>query len=596
MNELIEEYLNNGTGNENANTSFSISGLKAHIAANILKESTLSQSPAAEYHRSGALHLHDLGGGIWSAYCRGMDLLQLLMEGIKNPAGTSSLPAKHFDVVMDHIVNSMYVSQNEWEGAQAYSNVDTLISPFIYYDEIGFKEVKQSIQRSVFNLSYPLRAAFQTPFTNWSFDLKCPDHMKDEPVIIGGMPQECIYSEFQNEMDMVNTAFLEVMIEGDKGGNPHTFPIPSYSITKDFDWECPVTDKLFELTAKFGTPYFMSYVGSGLDPSSIRSMCCRLSISLEDVVEASRGGLWNSGINTGSLSVSTINMAQLGYLSHKNAVPKTIDKGFTDERMITVFYEGLDLILDAAHQHSEWKRKKINEGFEMGMMPFTKSYMSNFDSFFSTIGLVGMNECCLNMFGKPIYECVEFVDAVLDYIHKYVRKLTAEHGHPYNLEESPAEGASHSLALKDKANYPDIITQGNGDGVFYTNSSHIYVGDNVGLGNSLRIQEKFKKHYSGGVLFHIFCGESTPDRDGVKDLIRNICKNTTIPYMALTRAYAVCNNCGVIDDLTGVCPTCKSETTVWDRVTGFYRQVEAFNLGKKAEWDSRRRFDIGNIK
>lgn len=592
MNKMIQEYLEHGTSRENANTAFSISGLKSHIASEVLKESTLSQSPSAAYHRSGALHLHDLSGGIWSGYCRGMDLLQLLLEGIKNPSGTSSTPAKHFDVVVDHVVNSMYVSQNEWEGAMAYSNFDTLLAPFVYYDNLEFKEVKQSIQRAVFNLSYPLRAAFQCPFTNWSFDLKCPDHMKNEPVIIGGMPQDRTYSEFQREMDMINLAFLEVMMEGDKDGNPHTFPIPTISITNDFEWDCEVTNKLFELTAKFGTPYFMNYCGSGLDPSSVRSMCCRLSIDLNDVVEASKGGLWNAGVGTGSLSVVTINMPQLGYLARKDVKDHGAVSEFLYQDMIKAFYTRLDILLDAARDHSEWKRKKINEGFEMGLMPFTKSYMSNFDSFFSTIGLVGMNELCLNMFGRPIYECVEFVDDVLEYMHKYVRKLTTEYGHPYNLEESPAEGCSHSLALKDKANYPDIITQGGGDGIFYTNSSHIYVGDEVGLGESLRVQEQFKRHYSGGTLAHIFCGESAPNPDGTKDLIQNICMNTTIPYMALTRAYAVCKNCGVINDLSGTCPTCKSETTVWDRVTGFYRPVTSWGKGKQTEFKERNRFDL----
>ena len=592
MNELIEEYFRNGTGKENANTSFSISGLKAWVVGEMFKEQTLSQSPAAEYHRSGALHLHDLSGGVWSAYCRGLDLLQLLMEGVKNPSGTSSTPAKHFDVAVDHIVNSMYVSQNEWEGAQAYSNFDTLLAPFVHYDGLSFREVKQSIQRAVFNLSYPLRAAFQTPFTNWSFDLKCPAHMANEPVIIGGMPQERTYSEFQTEMDMINIAFLEVMMEGDKNGNPHTFPIPTYSITKDFDWDCDVTNKLFELTAKFGTPYFMSYIGSGLDPSSTRAMCCRLNLRLADVVEASKGGLWNAGVGTGSLSVVTINMPQLGYLAHKDVTPKDVTSGFSQSDMVSSFYTRLDILLDAARRHNVWKREKIIEGFEMGLMPFTRSYLKNFDSFFSTIGDVGMNECCLNMFGKPIYECTEFVEPVLKYIHDYARKLTEEYGYPWNFEETPSEGASHSLAIKDKAKYPDIITQGGGDSVFYTNSSHIYVGDELGLGESLRVQERFKSYYSGGTLFHAFCGESAPTPGGVKDLIRNICTRTTIPYIALTRAYAVCVNCGVIDDLSGICPTCKSETTVWDRVTGFYRPVSAYNKGKKAEWDSRKRFKV----
>ena len=585
MNKIITNYLKNGTNHENANTAFSISGLKSYIAETILKESTLSQSPAAEYHKSGALHLHDLSGGIWSAYCRGCDLLQLFLEGVKNPIGTSSLPATHFDVAVDHIVNSLYVSQNEWEGAQAYSNFDTLSAPFIYYDDLNYREVKQSIQRMIFNLSYPLRACFQSPFTNLSFDLKCPDHMKNEPVIIGGLPQERMYGEFQHEMDMVNLAFLEVMIEGDKDGNPHTFPIPTISITKDFNWNCEVTDRLFELTAKFGTPYFMNYCGSGLDPSSTRSMCCRLNLKLEDVVEASKGGLWNSGVGTGSLSVVTLNMPQLGYLSRIDSSSKS--------EMIETFYKQLDILLETSHQHSEWKRDKINEGFKIGLMPFTKSYMDNFNSFFSTIGIVGMNECCLNMFGKPIYECVEFTDGVLSHIHHFIRNLTRIHGHPYNLEETPAEGCSHSLAIRDKKKYPDIITQGEGSGVFYTNSSHIYVGDELSLGESLRVQEQFKKHYNGGTLFHIFCGENAPSPGGVKDLIHNLCSNTTIPYLALTRAYAVCKNCGVITDLSGICPTCESETVVWDRVTGFYRPTSMFNEGKKAEWSRRKRFSLG---
>jgi len=356
------------------------------------------------------------------------------------------------------------------------------------------------------NLSFDLT----TPFTNLSFDLTCPEHMKNEPVIIGGLPTEDTYNDFQDEMDMINIAFLNVMLQGDKDGNPHTFPIPTYSITKDFNWDCPVTDKLFELTSKFGLPYFMNYIGSGLDPSSTRSMCCRLNLRLEDVVEASKGGLWNSGVGTGSLSVVTINMPQLGFLAHRDSIPKIIYEPFSHDEMVKAFYKRLDVLLDAARQHNEWKRIKINDGFEMGLMPFSKSYMKNFDSFFSTIGVVGMNECCLNMFGKPIYECAEFVESVLEYMHEYVRSLTRSCGYPWNLEETPSEGCSSSLAIKDVAQYPGIITQGSGSGVFYTNSSHIYVGDEVGLGESLRIQERFKKHFNGGTLFHIFCGENAP--------------------------------------------------------------------------------------
>ena len=585
MEETIKGYLDEipFVTRENANHGRSISGLKSLISSTILKEYTMSMSPAAKYHKKGCLHLHDSAGGPWSAYCRGLDLLQILMEGIKNPVGTSSAPAKHFDVICDHVVNSLYISQNEWEGAQAFSNVDTLLAPFIANDGLIQREVEQNMQRLVFNLSYPLRAAFQTPFTNLSFDLKCPEHMRNEPAIIGGLPTGDTYGDFQDEMDMINLAFFNVMLQGDKDGNPHTFPIPTYSITKDFNWDCPVTDKLFELTAKFGLPYFMNYIGSGLDPSSQRAMCCRLQMDLNDVIEASKGGLWNAGAQTGSLSVVTINLAQLGYLA------KTRTE--TAEEMMDYFFNRLDTLLDAARAHNVWKREKIIEGFEMGLMPFTKSYLPNFSSFFSTIGVVGGNEMCLNMFGRPIYECSDFVNGMLSLIHKYVRKLTKEYGYPWNFEEVPAEGCSHSLAIKDKAKYPNIITQGSNDSVFYTNSTHIFVGDNVGLADSLRIQERFKRHYSGGTLFHLFSGESQPSPSGIKELIKNICTNTKIPYIAFTKAYSICPKCGINSDLSGTCPTCSGKTNVYDRVTGFYRPVESWGAGKQEEFKLRKRFD-----
>ena len=585
MDEIIKGYTDKAPSivNENANHGFSISGLKNHISSNLLKEYTMSMSPAADMHRKGAMHLHDSAGGPWSAYCRGLDLLQIIMEGIKNPVGTSSAPARHFDVMCDHIVNSLYISQNEWEGAQAFSNVDTLLAPFVANDELTQKEVTQNMQRLVFNLSYPLRAAFQTPFTNLSWDLTCPEHMRNEPAIISGKPTEDTYGDFQAEMDMINIAFLDVMLQGDKDGNPHTFPIPTYSITKDFRWDHPVTDKLFKLTAKFGLPYFMNYIGSGLDPSSVRAMCCRLQMDLNEIIESSKGGLWNAGAGTGSLSVVTINMAQLGYISRIRT--------FTIEDMIIYFFNRLDTLLDAARAHNVWKREKIIEGFDMGLMPFTKSYLPNFDSFFSTIGHVGDNEMCINMFGEPIWKCSDFEEKVLKYLHNYVRNLTKEYGYPWNLEETPAEGCSHSLALKDKAKYPNIITQGSGDGVFYTNSCHIFVGDNVGLADSLRIQERFKKHHNGGTLFHVFMGEGSPNPNGTKDLIRNICTKTKIPYIALTRAYAICPGCGITGNLSGTCPTCKGKTSVYDRVTGFYRKVESWGIGKQQEFKLRNRFD-----
>ena len=585
--QVIEAYLARSPSlvNENANQGFSMSGLKTTIAEHVLKEDALSKSPAAAFHRTGALHLHDLGGGEFASYCHGGDLLNLLMVGIDNPAGTSSKPAKHFDVAVDHIVNYMYTIQNEWEGAQALSSFDTLLSAFVAADGMTQRQVEQSIQRMVYNLSYPLRAAMQTPFTNLSFDLVCPDHMKDEPAIIGGLPTEDKLADFQPEMDMINIAFCDVMLQGDRDGNPHTFPIPTYGITKEFDWDSDVANKIFDVAAKFGLPYFMNYIGTGMDPSSNRAMCCRLQMDLNEIIEKTKGGLWNTGVNTGSLTVVTINLPQLGYIS------RTMATSFPD--MHSIFFSRLNTLLDAARRHNVWKRERINAGFEIGLMPFTKSYLKNFDKFFSTIGDVGMNECCLNMFGKPIWQCSDFVESVLSHFNGYVKDLTRQYGYPWNFEETPAESCSHSLAIKDKLVYPDIITQGEGDGVFYTNSSHIYVGDDVSLVESLLIQRKFKSYYNGGTLFHIFCGESSPNRDGLKDLIKHICENSTIPYLALTRAYAVCPRCGVSSDLSGICPKCGAETTVWDRVTGYYRPREKYNPGKQAEFLARKRFEVG---
>ena len=584
MNKLINEYVNKTSlQHENANTGRSLSGLKSHIAHEILKDDQLNKSPAGDYHRKGFIYLHDLSGGEYSPYCYGSDLLGLLMKGIVNPTGGSSNPAKHFDVIIDHIVNYFYISQNEWEGAQAFSNFDTLIAPFIYYDNLNYDQVKQGMQRMVYNLSYPLRASYQSVFSNLSWDITCPEHMKNEPAIIGGLPQERSLSEFQKEMDMLNMAFLEVMLEGDKDHRPHTFPISTYSITPDFNWNSPVVNRLFELTAKFGLPYFMNYCGSGLDPSTVRSMCCRLSMDLNEIIDTSKGGLWNAGINTGSLGVGTINLSLLGYMT------KQYEFRYYED-ILKVFYSQLDTLLDVTKNHLIYKREKIIEGFEMGLMPFTRSYLKNFDTFFSTVGTLGMHECCMNLFEKPIYECTNFVEDVLKHINLKTKEFTKETGYPWNLEQSPAEGASYKMAMLDKKNYPDIYASGSPGNYYYTNSTHINVADGLGLGDSLRIQQEFNKYYTGGTLFHIFAGEGSPNAMGVKDLIKNICMNSSVPYIAFTKAYAICLNCGLIDDLSGKCPKCGSITDVYDRVTGYYQPVRKYNDGKKEEFKNRKRF------
>ena len=584
--EIIDEYINKNSWKlqENANSGFSLSGLKAHIANNLLKEEQLSNSPAGEYHKSGAIHIHDLSGGSFSPYCYGSDLLSLLMNGIANPSGGSSEPAKHFDVVVDHIVNYIYISQNEWEGAQAFSNFDTLLAPFVHYDNLTQNEVKQSLQRMVYNLSYPLRAAFQSPFSNLSFDLTCPRHMAKEPAVVGGEPMDKTYGEFQKEMDIINLAFIDVMLEGDRDGRPHTFPIPTYSITRNFDWDCEVTNKLFELTAKFGLPYFMNYIGTGLNPESQRAMCCRLQMDLNEIIDMSKGGWWNTGVSTGSLGVVSINMSQLGYLAGRGETPD-----------FKLFYDRLDELIYAAKQHLMYKRKLVKYGFKIGLMPFTKEYLKDFSHFFSTIGDVGMNECCLNMFGKPIFECTVFVENVLSIISGKCREFTTETGYPWNFEETPAEGACYSLALKDKELYPDIITQGEGSGVYYTNSSHIAVGDGLGIGDELRIEERFKQHYTGGTLQHIRCSDANPDPGSVKDLIKNICMNTTIPYLAFSKSYSICPHCGISDDLTGICPKCNGISDVYARVTGFYQPVRKYNKGKAQEFLDRKRWTMHEL-
>ena len=586
MKDIIKEYVDQATWriNENANFGFSLSGLKSHIANTILAREQISNTPARDYHESNSIYLHDLSGGSYSSYCYGSDLQLLLLNGVVNPTGGSSNPAKHFDVAVDHIVNYFYVSQNEWEGAQAFSNFDTLLSAFVANDGLNYTQVKQSIQRMVYNLSYPLRASFQSPFTNLSFDLKCPDHMKNEPVVIGGDPQEDTYSDFQDEMDMINLAFIDVMIEGDRDGRPHTFPIPTYSITKDFDWNCEVTNRLFELTAKFGSPYYMNYCGSGLDPHMNRAMCCRLNLSLLDIIDQSKGGLWNTGVSTGSIGVVSLNMPQLGYLTYRNG-------GGLD-----YFYNRLNNLINGAKSHLIYKRKKVTEGFEMGLMPFTQSYLPGFDSFFSTIGIIGMNECCLNLYGKSIHECTDFVENILSFIHDKTKEFTKETKYPWNLEETPAEGACYKMAKTDKLLYPDIITQGSGEAIYYTNSSHIAVNEGLSIGEEIRIQERFKHYYTGGTLQHLRCGDAHPYPDSVKDLIKNLCHNTSIPYMAFSRAYSICPDCGMSDDLSGICPKCSGIADVYARVTGFLQPVKKYNIGKAQEFLDRKRWGMSDVR
>ena len=579
--DIIDRYIQrNGNNNENANESFSISGLQSSIAGRIMRRDYLDASPIKDLHEERSVHIHDLSAGKFMPYCSGHDIMGLLMRGLYNPGAISSMPAKHFDSACDQIMNAFYISQNEFSGAQAMSNFDTALSPFVAADGLRFEQVKQILQRLIFNLNFPLRSNFQSPFTNLSFDVVCPEYMSTEPVVIGGEPQTDTFADFADERELINLAFISAMSDG-ANNVPLTFPIPTYNITTDFDWDSTVANALFELTAKFGLPYFASYIGSGLDSSATRSMCCRLKIDLADidsVIETGRRGLWNCGASTGSIAVATINMPRIGYMANQADDP------------LHFFYDRLNYLIDRIIPHHEWKREMTEQALSIGLLPYTKTMIKNFDTYFSTIGVVGMSECCENMFGKPIQDCVLFVESVLEHMRARCKQAITDTGHLYNLEETPAEGLSHSIAQYDREHYPLGTVRGSGNSCYYTNSSHIYVGDDVGLIDSIGIQERFKKLYTGGTLFHTFAGESQPSPGGVKELIKNMCERTSLPYIAYTKAYAICEQCGMTDDLSGICPTCEQPTTVYDRVTGYYRPVKKFNVGKQSEFKERKRF------
>jgi ribonucleoside-triphosphate reductase len=902
MNDMITEYLEHGTGRENANENFSNSGMQSYIAGKIMAEDYINASPLRDLHKKRLVHVHDARGGRFLPYCCGLSLSKLLTFGLANPTGSSSKPAKHFDTAMSHIGNMLGISQQEFSGAQAFSSVDTYLSAFIRYDGLEYDDVKQAWQQVIYDLNFPRREGYQTVFCNLSFDLKCPEHMKNDYAICGGEPQPEKYSEFQPEMDMCNMAFLDVMMEGDRYGKPFSFPIPTYYATPTTDWDSPVVNRIFELAAKFGLPYFSNSIGTGHKPGRIRSQCClagntkiiskssrginyatineldrtnsievlingefepatwfrttcnalhkitfangqsaqfspdhpcitrrgevsaeditiddwmpfsligyegrggsydlgkfiglyiaegshkdsgivfslnadrsdlmdfvmkfasdyygayssiskltspisgkhtcvnvniysstieaivdeyvkgrnaidkhlsskvfkmskafrqgvfdgeflgdgssrrrvctvskqlaedfcclisslgsvagvtvdnrdsscgklgdnplylvrpytinrtrpkyggvyeidgdqiwikvksidvshekrsvydfemdteehtfqlanglithncRLSLDMEEVqqmFDTTGRGIWDLGDSTGSIAVTTINMGQVGYHCKDEAeVIRMLD----------------NYILPPIKEHHIWKRECVEWGLTNGLFPFTRNYLANFITYFSTVCIVGMNEGCLNLYGKPIHECQDFVVNVLTHLRGRLREFCLETGFLWNMEEAPAEGISHSLAKWDKARYPDCIVQGDGDGVYYTNSSHSAVGEGISIAEEIGCQEKFKPIYNGGVLQHLFIGEGSPDPMGVKDLIRNICTNTKIPYIAFTKSYAICERCGMTSDLTGTCPKCNGVTDVFSRVTGYYRSTRKYSDGKKAEFDAR---------
>ncbi len=586
--DLVDQYLGRADWqvNENSNMSFSLQGLNNYIASEISKTYWLNKiypTEVREAHQRGDFHIHDLN--LLSVYCVGWDLYDLLRKGFGGvPGKIESKPAKHFKTALGQMVNFFYTLQGEAAGAQAFSNVDTLLAPFIWYDHLSYEEVKQAIQEFVFNVNVPTRVGFQTPFTNITLDLNVPTHYQKMRVIVGGKEMPETYGEFRREMDMFNRAFLEVMCEGDASGRVFTFPIPTYNITKDFDWDNPHIASLWEAAAKYGIPYFSNFVNSDLSPDDSRSMCCRLRIDNRELYKRG-GGLFGANPLTGSIGVVTINLPRLGKTS-KNKEE---------------FLEKLGALMDIAKESLEIKRKVLEQMTDKNLYPYTKYYLENIKTgygtywrnHFSTIGLVGTNEAIRNLLGNTIGtpEGVAFAESVLDFMRNRIADYQEETGNNYNLEATPAEGTSYRLALIDQKNFPDMIfANGVGNEVvdpYYTNSTHLPVQFSEDIFEILELQDTLQTKYTGGTVIHFFLGERVQDTETVKQLVKKICTNYHLPYFTITPTFSVCRTHGYIHGEAANCPSCGATCEVYTRIVGYLRPVDQWNKGKKAEYGDR---------
>lgn len=591
--DLIDKYLENldWKVNENSNMGYSLQGLNNYVSAEITKTYWLDKiytSKIGQAHKEGDLHIHDLN--LLSVYCVGWDLPDLLQEGFTGVAGkVASKPAKHFRSALGQVVNFFYTLQGEAAGAQAFSDFDTLLAPFIRADKLSYKEVKQAIQEFVFNVNVPTRVGFQTPFTNITLDLECPKHMADNPVIIGGEMQDTTYGEYQEEMNMLNKALLEVLSEGDANGRVFTFPIPTVNITKDFNWDNPVIESLWEASAKYGIPYFSNFINSDMDPEDARSMCCRLRIDNRQL-EYRGGGLFGSNPMTGSVGVVTINLPRLA-LKSKNEKE---------------FFKGLAELMDMAKDSLETKRKVLERLTDANLYPYTKFYLRNikqrfnqyWKNHFSTIGLIGTNEAALNLLGVDIgtEKGKAFAEKTLDFMRDRLVEYQKETGNNYNLEATPAEGTTYRLAQLDKASFPDRAHFANGIGAevkcpFYTNSSHLPVNYTDDLFELMDLQDNLQTKYTGGTVIHFFLGERMDDPQTLKKLVKTICENYKLPYFTFSPSFSICKNHGYIVGEHPECPKCGESTEVYSRVVGFLRPVSQWNKGKQAEFEMREHYD-----
>ncbi len=596
--DLVDQYLEkiDWQVNENSNMTFSLQGLNNYVSSEISKIYWLIKiypPEIREAHLNGDFHIHDLN--LLSVYCVGWDLFDLLVEGFKGaPGKIESKPAKHLHSALGQVVNFFYTLQGEAAGAQAFSNFDTLLAPFIRYDRLSYKEVKQALQEFVFNLNVPTRVGFQTPFTNITLDLTVPEYYADQGVIIGGKLQRETYKEFQEEMAMFNRAFLEVLAEGDAKGRVFTFPIPTYNISKDFNWADSNLESLWVLTAKYGVPYFSNFINSDMKPEDARSMCCRLRID-NRALEVRGGGLFGSNPLTGSIGVVTINMARIGYLAKDE-----------DE-----FITSLERLMVRAKESLEIKRGVLEKFTEEKLYPYTKFYLRGvkerfseyWKNHFSTIGLLGMNEACLNLLGEDIAseKAREFSLRVLDFMREKLLEFQEETGNNYNLEATPAEGTSYRLAKIDKERNPEIICANEeeykaGAEPFYTNSTQLPVNYTDDVFEALDLQDAIQTRYTGGTVLHIFAGERVEDPDTIKGLIRKVCESYHLPYFTFTPTFSVCPSHGYIAGEHSTCPECGAETEVYSRVVGYLRPVNQWNKGKREEFRTRKTFVVEPVK
>ena len=585
--EVVNSYVKSEDWRvkENSTVTYSVGGLILSNSGAITANYWLSEiydEEIAEAHRNADIHIHDLS--MLTGYCAGWSLKQLIKEGLGGITGKiTSAPARHLSVLCNQMVNFLGIMQNEWAGAQAFSSFDTYLAPFVKVDNLSYGEVKKCIEAFIYGVNTPSRWGTQAPFSNITLDWTVPNDLAELPAIVGGKEMDFCYKDCKKEMDMINKAFIETMIEGDANGRGFQYPIPTYSITKDFDWSDTENNRLlFEMTSKYGTPYFSNYINSDMEPSDVRSMCCRLRLDLRELRKKT-GGFFGSGESTGSVGVVTINMPRIAYQAEDEAD----------------FYRRLDRMMDIAARSLKIKRNVISKLLDEGLYPYTKRYLGTFDNHFSTIGLIGMNEAGLNAkwlrADLTHAETQKFTKDVLNHMRERLSDYQEQYGDLYNLEATPAESTTYRLAKHDRAKWPDIITAGHeGDTPYYTNSSHLPVDYTTDIFDALDVQDELQTLYTSGTVFHAFLGEKLPDWKAAANLVRTIAENYKLPYYTLSPTYSICKEHGYLSGEQKICPKCGKTTEVYSRITGYYRPVQNWNDGKLQEYANRTEYQIGN--